>query len=70
MDLERARTTNPLTADLEAALLEPTCQEGQADSGDQEEPPNALLVAARDRCDGAYVVVPYRQPGAALELLD
>jgi homocysteine S-methyltransferase len=29
-----------------------------------------LLVAARERCDGAYVVAPYRQPTAVLSLLD
>jgi methionine synthase / methylenetetrahydrofolate reductase (NADH) len=29
-----------------------------------------LLIAARGRCEGAYVVAPYRRPTAVLELLD
>ena len=29
-----------------------------------------LLAAARERCDGVYVVAPYRRPTAVLELLD
>jgi hypothetical protein len=29
-----------------------------------------LLLAARERCEGAYVVAPYRRPTAVLELLD
>ncbi len=28
-----------------------------------------LLVEARERCDGAYVVAPYRRPSTVLELL-
>jgi hypothetical protein len=27
------------------------------------------VAAARDRCDGVYVVAPYRRPAAVLELL-
>ena len=28
-----------------------------------------LLAAARERCDGAYLVAPYRRPAAVLELI-